>query len=167
MATDKPTELSQDEQELLALFPQPAKVKIGNLEWQVYAMDLERYGAFLYHMRPILGTVLAAVKKTPANADLSEPLAPIIIDFAASNPAAFIEAMAVAIGKPTSIIKRLPPGLTPALVSLVVRLNIDFFVQSLVDHAKGNQATTSNGAGVELAGLNQSTTLSPGAMSTQ
>lgn len=163
--------VADDIAELEALFPPGVTVQIGpTLEWKILPMDLPRVAAFAGPLSMVMGQLKlamvvetqlqeqaaakhqAAVDAAQARGEVLEPfvgrdpalaLVPVLVEFCGRYPAAFFQALAAAIGKPEKVVRKIPPAFLPQLLTVVVGINIDFFVQCLAHHASANGATTS------------------------
>lgn len=126
------------------LFPPPLKVMLSpEVSVDLLPMDLGTCARFARIAKPIMQEV-----STTGDGNLLGGALLAIVNHADE----FVEAMAIATGRPTEFIKRLPPASASSLLMYVIAVNSDFFSQSVASLASGAKATTQesarNGAGL-------------------
>jgi hypothetical protein len=144
--------IPSEDDSLAALFPEPVNFKVGDtVAWEILPMDLMTCTRFAAKAKPIIREATAAL----ADNKISDGKAFIgAVALAASDhPDALLEALALATGKDSKTIGKLPPGVAFTLIQVVLRVNADFFAHAVGSLAFESQPTpTAEPAGANGAG---------------
>jgi hypothetical protein len=122
---EKQTPLTEEE-ELAILFPEPFPFKVGSLTLPLMPMDLATCMRFATKARPIIEQMMQG-----GSIEFTEKMLPALVKAVADHPREAVDAMAIATGRSTAFIGKLPPLAAGALVIAIFRVNADFFAQSV------------------------------------
>jgi hypothetical protein len=144
--TTKEEILSEDE-EIASLFPEPVSCQIGKLTIMITPMNLETCISFMSKARPIITPVLQS------GASTVEDVMPLVLAAAADHKDAFVEALALGIGRTPRFVGKLPWPAAISLAATIFTVNMDFFIQSVGTLAPDVMAILKEKAGIAGVGL--------------
>lgn len=108
--------------DLQTMVPQPVVVKVGDEEIQIRALRVGQVSAVLYVIKP-LAPQLAEYKKT-GSVD--------VLSLVVENTPAVINLLAILLSKPKEWVEDLELDSMVKLVSAVLEVNLDFFIQRVL-----------------------------------